>query len=107
MPCGADLLRDLFADYGKTARIPTLWVYTENDRYMGSRYTREWFEAFRASGGTGEFVMYPPHGADGHSLFTRGPSIWQPDVQRFLETVEGRRPATPAGSAARRPDPAK
>jgi len=88
MPCGADLLRDLSARYGKAAQVPTLWVYTENDRWMGARFPREWFDAFRAAGGKGEFVMHPPHGEDGHSLFTRGAWVWQPGVQRFLEGIK-------------------
>jgi dienelactone hydrolase len=83
-PCGPELLRDMFSGYGKTSRVPTLWVYTENDKWMGARYTKEWFEAFRSSGGAGEFVMQPAFGEDGHSLFTRGFSLWRPIVERFL-----------------------
>jgi dienelactone hydrolase len=83
-PCQPEKLRELFAGYGKTARVPTLWIYTENDRYMGPHYTKEWFEAFRSAGGTGEFVMHPPHGEDGHLLFTRGFAQWRPIVERFL-----------------------
>lgn len=91
-PCAPELLRDLFEGYGKTSRVPTLWVYTENDKWMGSRYTKTWFEAFRSNGGIGEFVMHPPHGEDGHSLFTRGFALWRPIVERFLGGIgEGAR----------------
>ncbi|HUK05396.1 MAG TPA: dienelactone hydrolase family protein [Burkholderiales bacterium] len=83
-PCAPDRLRRLFADYGKAARIPTLWIYTENDRYMGPTYPREWFDAFRAEGGPGEYTRYPPSGQDGHGLFTRAPDIWAPRVLEFL-----------------------
>ena len=27
----------------QTARIPTLWIYTENDRYMGAKLPKVWF----------------------------------------------------------------
>jgi len=84
-PCRADLLERLFADYGRTARVPTLWVYTENDLYMGPTHPREWFEAFRAAGGAGEFKLFPPHGEDGHLLFSRFPAEWQPVVADFLK----------------------
>ncbi len=84
-PCGTPLLERMFADYGKTARGPTLWVYTENDQYMGPKFPKEWFDAFVASGGKGEYVLYPPHGADGHILFTSSPATWKPRVTQFLQ----------------------
>jgi pimeloyl-ACP methyl ester carboxylesterase len=75
----------MFADYGRKARIPTLWIYTENDQWMGSKYPREWFAAFQAEGGVGEFVQFPPHGKDGHGLFTQAPEVWRPTVLTFLQ----------------------
>jgi dienelactone hydrolase len=86
-PCAPDSLRELFEGYGTSSRVPTLWVYTENDKWMGPRYTREWFEAFRARGGAGDFVMHPAFGEDGHALFTRGLALWRPIVERFLAKV--------------------
>jgi dienelactone hydrolase len=83
-PCGAGKLEDLFAGYGKTARIPTLWVYAENDRYFGAKLPRAWYEAFRANGGVGELVTVQPFGDDGHLLFARGIEVWKPIVERFL-----------------------
>ncbi|WP_343051214.1 alpha/beta hydrolase family protein [Pseudaquabacterium terrae] len=83
-PCMPHQLERLFAGYGETARLPTLWVYTENDLYFGATHPRRWFEAFRAAGGQGEFVQFPPHGNDGHMLFTAYPQAWQPVVAAFL-----------------------
>jgi dienelactone hydrolase len=83
-PCDTPGLRDLFAGYGRTARIPTLWVYAENDQWMGPAYPRQWFDAFQAAGGQGEFVLFPPNGKDGHGLFTQDPSAWRPTVMEFL-----------------------
>ena len=81
----ASEITELFAGYGKTARIPTLWIYTENDRYFAPRHARSWYDAFRAQGGNGELVLLPPHGEDGHLLFARGFSVWKPIVERFLQ----------------------
>lgn len=83
-PCGPAQLRRLFASYGETARVPMLWAYTENDRFFGPTLPREWFQAFQAAGGKGEFKQFPPHGEDGHSLFSRFPQVWQPVVADFL-----------------------
>jgi dienelactone hydrolase len=83
-PCRADLLVKLFASYGQTARIPTLWLYSENDRYFGKDHPQAWFKAFVAAGGKGEFVQLPPHGEDGHGSFTRNPGAWKPALEDFL-----------------------
>jgi dienelactone hydrolase len=83
-PCDRWQLERLFAGYGKTARTPTLWIYTENDMYFGPKLPKEWFDAFRAAGGRGEYVLYPANGSDGHPLFTRAPEVWQPRVLEFL-----------------------
>lgn len=83
-PCGPAQLRRMFASYGETARVPMLWAYTENDRFFGPTLPREWFQAFQAAGGKGEFKQFPPHGEDGHLLFSRFPQVWQPVVADFL-----------------------
>jgi hypothetical protein len=87
-PCGEPRIRDLFAAYGRTARIPTLWLYSENDRYWGPRYPAQWYEAYRTAGGQARLVslppLTPPLGTDGHSTFTRNPNAWRPSVETFL-----------------------
>jgi dienelactone hydrolase len=83
-PCRPDQLRKLFADYGATARIPTLWLYSENDKYFGKEHPQAWFKAFVAAGGKGEFVQLPAHGEDGHGSFTRNPAAWRPAFEAFL-----------------------
>lgn len=86
-PCSPQEMQALFADYGRNARLPTLWLYAENDQYFGPTYPRAWFQAFRAAGGTGEFFQFPPTGDDGHSLFSRFPEVWQPRVAEFLDRL--------------------
>jgi dienelactone hydrolase len=83
-PCGTNRLKAMFATYGETARIPTLWVYTENDQWMGPKFPREWFDAFNAKGGVGQFALFPPNGKDGHGLFTQDPNVWRPTAIEFL-----------------------
>lgn len=97
-PCQPNRLERTFGGYGRTARIPTLWLYTENDLYFGAKHPRQWFEAFREAGGTGEFHQFPPHGEDGHTLFTSHPATWHPVVEDFLRRQGITRPE-PAGAA--------
>jgi len=83
-PCSPMAMERLFGGYGATARIPTLWLCAPNDRYMGERHPRAWFEAFLRAGGRGRFVALPEHGEDGHSSFTRNPGAWRPAFEAFL-----------------------
>jgi dienelactone hydrolase len=83
-PCSQAGLEHLFADYGKTSRIPTLWVYSKNDMFFGPNLPRDWFAGFRAAGGVGEFAQFPAFSTNGHLLFSRGADLWQPRVQSFL-----------------------
>ena len=98
-PCRPEQLEKLFASYGPGAKIPTLWLYSPNDRYMGERHPKAWFAAFVANGGHGEFVqlpaLEPPLGEDGHLSFSRNPAAWRPPVERFLEQ-NGFKAAAPA-----------
>ncbi|MDW5445131.1 alpha/beta hydrolase family protein [Polaromonas sp. SM01] len=92
-PCAPQLLERMFRNYGKTAQIPMLWIYTENDMYFGPKLPREWFDAYVGAGAKAEFVQFPPHGEDGHSLFTRAPQAWQPRVGEFLDSLGFKAPA--------------
>lgn len=84
--CAPDRLVDAAGEYGRTARIPTLWVYTQNDGFFGPSLSRAMYRAFSGSGGRGEFVLLPGFGSDGHGLFgsSGGVKHWAPLVERFL-----------------------
>jgi dienelactone hydrolase len=87
-PCVPSKLLELFQGYGKTARMPTLWVYSENDQYWGPKLPVDWFEAFKAAGGQGEFVALPPvPDNEGHRAFSRASQHWQPRVREFLQSL--------------------
>jgi dienelactone hydrolase len=83
--CGANQLVAAFAQYGKTSRIPLLWVSAENDHFFGPRLVSQLTTAFSKAGGNVTLVTPPPFGTDGHHLFsTAGIPIWSPIADRFL-----------------------
>jgi dienelactone hydrolase len=85
-PCSVDRMTALFASYGAAAKIPTLWLYSENDKYWGAEIPRTWFDAFVARGGNGRFVKLPPYKDDGHPIFTGNPGAWKPAFEDFLRS---------------------
>lgn len=84
--CSPSAVVDAFAVFGKTARVPMLWVYAENDHYFGPALARRFHGAFTAAGGRAEMIMAKPFGEDGHGLFSsNGIPIWTKYVDAFLK----------------------
>jgi dienelactone hydrolase len=82
--CASDRLIGAYGFYGKTSRVPTLWIYSENDHYFSPALAREMLAAFTKSGGHGELVVGPPYGKEGHGLVNGPPELWQDPVDNFL-----------------------
>ena len=84
--CAPDRLVDAAAQFGRTARIPMLWIYTRNDSYFGPELSMRLASAFRTAGGNVEYHLLPDFGEDGH-FFIDSPDavrIWAPLVSEFL-----------------------
>lgn len=102
-PCDAAQLAGVFGAYGAASRVPTLWLYTANDKSMGSSAPARWFAAYKDAGGVGEFLPLPAVGDDGHMLFTKGFAVWRPHAERFLNSLGFAQASTPTASAATSP----
>jgi pimeloyl-ACP methyl ester carboxylesterase len=87
--CNPDRLVAATADFGRTARIPMLWIYTENDTYFGPDLSRRMHEAFVGAGGDAEYHLLGPFQNEGHGLIDarEGVPIWSPLVSRFLDRL--------------------
>jgi hypothetical protein len=107
--CGEKQLVSAFAEYGKTSRVPLLWVSAENDHFFGPRLVSQLTSAFSDAGGKVTLVETPPFGDDGHGLFSAagGIPVWSPIVDGFLKSndlalrdhlIDVTAPAVPAPS---------
>jgi dienelactone hydrolase len=71
--------------FGRTARVPALWIYSENDHYIPVGLGRNMFGAYVASGAPGQLQVLPPFGVEGHSVLPMGPAeLWWSSVEGFL-----------------------
>jgi dienelactone hydrolase len=77
-------LVSVFRSFGKTSRIPMLWVYAENDSFFRPDLAHRLFDAFTAAGGRAKLIDAPAFGTDGHSLFSAGIAVWPAMVDDFL-----------------------
>ena len=87
--CSPQRLVEAMAWYGRTAQVPTLWIYAQNDGFFSPPLVREMYGAFGRAGGRAQLLMLPPYGQDGHALFASADSslLWGPAVERFLVEV--------------------
>jgi dienelactone hydrolase len=86
-PCSAYRLTELYKDYGAVSKVPTLWLYSENDRYWGSELPKEWFTSFVKAGGKAQFVQLPRYKDNGHGIFSGNPNAWKSAFEGFLHEV--------------------
>lgn len=86
-PCGDYLIKDTFAKYGASNKVPTLWLYSVNDKFWGEQLPKEWFAAFQKAGGKGQFISLPAYKEDGHSIFRGDLNAWKNDFEKFIKEV--------------------
>jgi len=72
--------------FGHTARVPTLWLYGENDTFFAPDLSEPMFAAFRKAGGKGEFHLLAKFGPEGHAAISSPAAFaqWEPMVAHFL-----------------------
>lgn len=84
-PCDPKQLQQHWASIAPKARVPSLWLYWENDQYWGQDTPRDWHRAWAAGGSEARLVMLPPlSGADGHLGADQDMNHWLPVVDGFL-----------------------
>ena len=87
MPCRPERIYEAAAALARqSARVPTLWLYAENDALFGPAFSPRLADAWRAGGGDVEFHLLPRFVPDGHGLFLGpdGVEFWAPFVASFL-----------------------
>jgi dienelactone hydrolase len=83
--CSPDRLVEDAGILGRTARVPALWIYSENDHYIPAALGRRMFEAYVVSGAPAQLQVLPPFGVEGHAEVAVGPvELWWPSVESFL-----------------------
>lgn len=86
--CSPDHLVEDAGIFGRTARVPALWIYSENDRSAPPALGRRMFDAYVASGAPAQLQILPPYGVDGHAMVPMGPAdSWWPAVESFLNQL--------------------
>jgi dienelactone hydrolase len=78
-----------FTQYGASNRIPSLWMYGENDSLFGPDLVSRLYQAFEGAGGKARLVEYPAFKRDAHGMLASrdGQKVWLADTEKFLQQV--------------------
>lgn len=83
-------LNQAFNDYGKKTKVPTLWIYSENDSLFKPDLVERLRRGYVASGGQASLVMLPAFKDDGHKFFDdpEAVKLWVNPVSDFLQQIQ-------------------
>jgi len=78
-----------FGDYGQNVRLPSLWLYGDNDSVWQGDLSTQMFTAFTSHGARANMVDFGTYKNDAHRLVgdRDGVQIWWPRVKTFLAQI--------------------
>ena len=76
-------------EYGQRTKVPSIWLYGDNDSYFSPDVYTVMFENYRRGNPEAELIAYGTFGTDSHALFSSrdGRKIWEPYLEKFLAKV--------------------
>ena len=87
--CNEPALNQAHRELGKSGRVPTLWIYADNDGFALPDQIRRRHEAFVSGGGLARLLVTDPIPENGHMLAFRRESrpLWQPTGDEFITSL--------------------
>jgi dienelactone hydrolase len=94
--CGEARLVAAMGRFGAGARVPSLWLYSENDLFFGPDLARRMHAAYALGGARTALHILGEYGNDGHGFVRRADSAaeWQPLVRDFIASLGAPRAGT-------------
>jgi dienelactone hydrolase len=88
--CGwRSALVSAFAEYGSQNKLPSLWMYGQNDSLFSPELVARMHDAFEQAGGRAQLVEYAPFKRDSHGMLASrdGQKVWLADTMKFLGRI--------------------
>lgn len=84
--CDRKGLLAAYSSYGKTARIPSLWLYSINDKSFPPQMGKDFFNAYHQWGADATFMLMPAFENNGHAFMDSAPGrFWWSHIEPFLK----------------------
>ena len=86
--CATEETKLAFKYYGSLSKVPSLWLYSINDKITGITKPMEWFESFQRANyiPKGKFEFLSSYKLNGHDFIYDG-KIWIPEFNKFLKEI--------------------
>jgi hypothetical protein len=84
--CVPDAHGQFFRDAAKTAAVPMLWWYADQDPYDSASAIRRYRAALEEARGRGPFYLFAEIGENGHYLASK-PLIWRAALGTYLQAL--------------------
>jgi dienelactone hydrolase len=87
--CAPHSLATAAAEFGKTARVPVIWLVARNDSYFSVALSRQLADAFKAGGDKVDFRALPDFRSEGHWLAETdgGEEIFGPTLDNAMKAI--------------------
>jgi dienelactone hydrolase len=84
--CGERRLIEAAGTFGRTSRVPGLWLYSKNDSYFSPALASAMSSAWEAAGGQAELHILASYRNEGHDIANdqAGWRLWGATLDRFL-----------------------
>ena len=84
-----DNLTHAFEQYGESVRVPSLWIYGDNDSVWSPDLTKRMYTNYIEHGAPARMVDFGDYKNDAHRLVVDrdGVRIWWPTVEAFLQRI--------------------
>jgi dienelactone hydrolase len=88
--CAPQLLIKTMKIFGSTTKVPSLWIYAENDKFFSPDFVRMMQEAYDAKRGISTLIITPPFGDDGHRMvnWPNARATWTDAAVTFLDQLK-------------------
>lgn len=87
--CVPDRVLAATGEWGPRVKVPTLWLYSENDSYFPPPFARRMHAAFTAAGGSATLQFLPPFQKEGHYFIDYPEAVphWRDRVEAFFRQI--------------------
>ena len=84
-----DNLTHAFEQYGQAVRVPSLWIYGDNDSVWTPKLAQRMYAGYVEHGAPANMIDFGDYKNDAHRLVVDrdGVRVWWPSVEAFLERI--------------------
>lgn len=78
-----------FGSYGAASKLPSLWMYGENDSLFDPELVARMHDAYTRAGGQARLIEYGAYRRDAHGMVgsREGEKVWWAETEQFLRRI--------------------